>query len=289
MRNSMDLLRWDDFRYFISVAATSSLRISAELLGISAATLSRHICALEKNLNTVLFIRKTSGLSLTQDGVKLFEQCKKIQTIVKDIKNENEDALLEQEVRLACIPCMAYFKIIPSLEALKADIPHLKLILSTSPELSEMSNDNIDIAIRLSRPQTGRYLVRRIAQYNLFAYQSRRHQFELGVTPLILWGSFNGYSSRVNDVLTDRFKNHPVALLSNNLFNIIQAIHTGLGVGYLPDYVAQQYPDLIRVGDEASLPQHENVWMIIREEAQRRPCVRKLADHIADKATKLMS
>ncbi|WP_320821889.1 LysR family transcriptional regulator, partial [Reinekea sp.] len=268
-------LNWEQLRYFISTAATGSLRISSEQLGVSTATLSRHIAALEQSLKLLLFNRKTTGLELTADGQMLFAQGKKMQSIVADISHLAVEDQQTQEIRLASIPCLAHFLLLPALPDFQQRWPSLKLVLNTSPELSELNEFNIDIAIRLSRPQSGRFLVRRISQFNLAAYQKVGQALHLDAAPpLILWGSFNGYSSRINDILTQRYRAHREVLLSNNLFDIIQAIQSGVGIGYLPDYVAAQIEGIERVADIDDLPQ-QDVWMVIREDAQRRASVRE--------------
>ena len=275
-------LNWEQLRYFISTAAAGSLRVSSEQLGVSTATLSRHITALEQSLSLLLFHRKTTGLDLTSDGHLLLEHCKKMQSVASDIMHLTVDNQQAQEIRLASIPCLAHFLLLPALPDFQQRWPTLKLVLNTSPELSELNEFNIDIAIRLSRPQSGRFLVRRISQFNLAAYQKVDQALHLDpAPPLILWGSFHGYSSRVNDLLTQRYRQHREVLLSNNLFDIIQAIQSGVGIGYLPDYVAAQIEGIERVADIDDLAQ-QDVWMVIREDAQRRASVREFADYICE-------
>jgi DNA-binding transcriptional LysR family regulator len=249
---------------------------------VSSATLSRHILSLEKSLKVVLFTRRTSGLSLTADGEKLLQQCKQIQSIITNINEHAVDDQAEQEIRVASIPCLAHFKLIPAMSSFNKQWPNLKLVLNSSPELSEFGESSIDVAIRLSRPESGRYLVRRISQFGLAAYQAKDKTLNSGSpVPLILWGSFQGYSSRVNDALMQVFPDHRVAMLSNSLFDIIQAINSGLGIGYLPEYVASHYPDLQRIREVKDLPA-QDVWMVIKEEAERRRCVREFADHLVE-------
>jgi len=282
MNQLVDKLSWDDLRYFVSTANTSSLRLSAQNLGISTATLSRHLITLEENLSSVLFLRKTTGLELTAAGVALFEQCKKIQAVIAEIGHDVNNEQAEQEVRLASIPCIAHYKVIPAMASFNARCPSLKLIVNTSPELSELSDSNVDIALRLSRPQSGRFLIRRLSQFSLSAFQAHNTNFHKTETPpVILWGSFHGYTSRINEMLINQFPNHRIALMSNNLFNIIQGVRSGLGISILPDYVACHFPDLEKVDNVADLP-NQDVWMVIREEAQRRAAVRNLADYIAE-------
>ena len=81
---------------FSAVALAGSLAAATRAGANSQATLSRHIAALEAELNVTLFERRGDGLELTQTGTNLFEHAKIVE------RSANEFALAaagqEQEV-----------------------------------------------------------------------------------------------------------------------------------------------------------------------------------------------
>ena len=79
-------MEWDDLRHFLAVARTGSLTDAARALRSSAATVSRHIEALEEKLGAQLFERRSTGYLLTETGTAV---------LAKD--EESEEAVLSLE------------------------------------------------------------------------------------------------------------------------------------------------------------------------------------------------
>lgn len=64
---------WDWVKAFVVVAEKGSLASAAAQLGITGATLSRQIAALEKCLGYRLFLRTRSGMAATPEAQALLE------------------------------------------------------------------------------------------------------------------------------------------------------------------------------------------------------------------------
>ena len=74
--------------YFVVVAEELNITRAAEKLCISQPPLSNQIKALEKELNTTLFIRGKRHLQLTESGKLLYRQAKEILSLVDKSSNE---------------------------------------------------------------------------------------------------------------------------------------------------------------------------------------------------------
>ncbi len=64
-------------KYFVKTAETLNFSEAARLLFITQSTLSQQIRALEQELGTMLFVRDSHGVVLTESGEKLLPQAKK--------------------------------------------------------------------------------------------------------------------------------------------------------------------------------------------------------------------
>ncbi|HRK02620.1 MAG TPA: LysR family transcriptional regulator [Oligoflexia bacterium] len=69
---------WNHVFYFSEVAAHGSIKNAAPKLHLSPSTLSTHISQLEKDLAIKLFHRRHRKLSLTAEGVKLYQYAKQM-------------------------------------------------------------------------------------------------------------------------------------------------------------------------------------------------------------------
>ena len=63
---------WDKLRIFHAAAEAGSFTHAGEALSISQSAVSRHISALERDLNVPLFHRHARGLVLTEQGELLY-------------------------------------------------------------------------------------------------------------------------------------------------------------------------------------------------------------------------
>jgi DNA-binding transcriptional LysR family regulator len=69
-------INWNHLYAFHEVAKVQSLKKGAKGIGLASSTLSEQLKKFEENLEVKLFIRSSKGLSLTQEGSKLFERSK---------------------------------------------------------------------------------------------------------------------------------------------------------------------------------------------------------------------
>lgn len=59
---------WDNLRYFLELSRACKLTAAARRLGVDHTTVSRRVEALEKSMDTALFVRAVTGYSLTEAG-----------------------------------------------------------------------------------------------------------------------------------------------------------------------------------------------------------------------------
>jgi len=71
---------WELYRSFLGVLKEGSLSGAARQLGITQPTVGRHIAALEKSLNVVLFTRSASGLMPTAVALTLRAHAETMET-----------------------------------------------------------------------------------------------------------------------------------------------------------------------------------------------------------------
>ncbi|GGK40698.1 LysR family transcriptional regulator [Salinarimonas ramus] len=272
MAEDLNRIDWDDLRLFLVVARMPSLRVAADVLGVSAATLSRHVATLEQRLGTPLFLRRSRGLELSREGEALFARCEEIERIVGRAAELDVGASRFQEVHLGCVPALARL-IVPALPRFATGWPDLRLVLAASAEVGDFEASEVDIAVRLTRPKKGRFTVRRVASMPLSVWGRADGPAD---RPLVLWGPANGHASRLDALVQERAPDRRVAFVTNELSSFVGALRAGLGQGVLPDVVAREHPELVRMDGFGSLPEEE-VWIVTREEARRRASVRQLA------------
>lgn len=91
-------------RYFIQIAREGNMSRAAEVLHVSQPTLSKQMTDLESELGKKLFIRTSSGLNLTDEGMLLRKRAEDILEMVDKTTDEfnSLDNITGGDVQIGC-------------------------------------------------------------------------------------------------------------------------------------------------------------------------------------------
>jgi DNA-binding transcriptional LysR family regulator len=250
---------WDKLRIFHAVADAGSLTHAGDVLHLSQSAVSRQIRALEEGLNTTLFHRHARGLILTEQGELLFDATKqmsrRLDTAAARIRDSEEEVF--GELRVTTTIGFGSLWLAPRLPALYEKYPNLKIDLMLEERLLDLPMREADVAIRMKEPSQADLIRRRLMSINMRLYASPRYLEENG-TPSSLEEmrthrliSQNPGSAQVSAgaLLVRELMSYEIGstLTVNNYFGVLQGVIHDLGIGLLPDYLTQDFPDLVRV------------------------------------------
>ena len=97
----MQITDWTDFGLFAAVARNGALSGAARETGLSQATLSRRMTALEQRLGRRLFAHGPAGYTPTAEGRDLLERAKKMEAAARDIAQWNAGRMGPPRVRVS--------------------------------------------------------------------------------------------------------------------------------------------------------------------------------------------
>ena len=144
----MDQLR--ALRYFCKVVETGSFTKAAESFSVPASSLSRRIADLEKSLGANLLKRTTRVVQVTEIGRAYYDQ---VQDVLAQLASSDESVRAYQAsptgtLRISTMVTFGEEILMPLLHEFKHLYPEITLDVSFSDELSTLSRDEVDIAIR---------------------------------------------------------------------------------------------------------------------------------------------
>jgi len=156
MRDSHDLA---DIAIFSAVAELRSMTAAADHLGLSKATVSKHVSALEAHLGVRLLSRTTRSLRLTEVGARFHLRC---QVILADLKAaeadvQGYDGQPQGQLRITAPSALGALHIAPTLGRFLDRYPDIVLDLRLSDRELDLLEDDLDLAIRVTigPPQGG--------------------------------------------------------------------------------------------------------------------------------------
>jgi DNA-binding transcriptional LysR family regulator len=284
---------WDKLRIFHAVADAGSLTHAGESLHLSQSAVSRQIRALEESLNTTLFHRHARGLILTEQGELLFDatsaMSRRLDTAEARIRDSEEEVF--GELRVTTTTAFGSLWLVPRLPKLYERYPELKIDLNLEERVLDLPMREADVAIRMKEPSQADLIRRRLMSVRMRLYATPQYLDEkgrledvsgLGDHRLICQNTSSfqvaAGASLVQELLTH---NVPSLLTVNNYFGVLQGVLANLGIGVLPDYVIQDFPQIERV-----LPEVESnevpVFLAFPEELRHSKRIAAFRDFVTD-------
>ncbi len=284
---------WDKLRIFHAVAEKGSLTHAGDVLHLSQSAVSRQIRALEESLSVTLFHRHARGLILTEQGELLFDattqMVRRLDATAARIRDSEDEVF--GELRVTTTMGFGTLWLAPRLARLYEKYPALKIDLMLEERVLDLPMREADVAIRMKEPSQADLIRKRLMQIKMQMFATPEYLESHG-TPL----SMDDFSSHrlisqhagtaqvaAGALLVAELMTHdiPSTLTVNNYFGVLQAVLNHLGIGVLPDYLAEDFPNLVRV-----LPEIESaevpVFLAYPEELRHSKRVAAFRDFVTE-------
>ncbi|CUX10846.1 HTH-type transcriptional regulator DmlR [compost metagenome] len=283
-------MNWDDVRLFLSVARSGQFLSAARKLGVNHATLSRRISALEAAIGTQLFLRSTNGCELTEEGQRLLAGAERMETEMLNAQANlgRVDTAVAGTVRIGAPDGLGVSFLAPRLGRLTARYPDLKIQLVPVPRSFSLSQREADIAITIERPEQGRLMFSKLTDYSLGLYASADYLTEYGTPADIEALKRHRRIGYVEDLIFSPSLNFTGEIMRDwdAAFEIssatgqTEAVRSGAGIGILHNYIAGQYPELLRIMPHLTISR--SYWTAYHESARQLVRVRTVVDFLQE-------
>jgi DNA-binding transcriptional LysR family regulator len=159
----------DLLKAFREVAERGSFSRAATMLGVSKATVSKHIAQLEERFGIRLLNRSTRSVSLTDAGQLLLERSRPLMEMVELTQQELQEHADRPRGRLRITgPHGLAQSAFPSLLGeFMQTYPEVHVSLHLSNRVIDLVEEGVDVALRLGRIRDEKLIVRRLHQMNL--------------------------------------------------------------------------------------------------------------------------
>ncbi|MFS2122723.1 LysR family transcriptional regulator [Pseudomonas sp. Pseusp97] len=239
---------------FVRAVDLGSFAAAADALEMSAPMVGKHVRFLEDRLGAQLLVRSTRRQSLTEAGRIYYERCRALLADAEaaDILAAGEVAEPRGRLRVAMPVHFGRRCVAPVLLELAQRYPQLELDLRFSDRLTDLAEEQIDLAIRTGEPQPREGVIaRRIGRQRMvvcaapgyLAGQGRPRSIEeLAAHQVLVYHR----SGRINPWLFPRDRQPPVEFAPNSrlrfddLAAIADAAIRGLGLAWLPYWLVRE-------------------------------------------------
>jgi LysR family transcriptional regulator for bpeEF and oprC len=143
--------RLDALRVFCTVVDAGGFRRAADRLGISTASVTNHIAALEARFRVKLLHRTTRSMSLTDEGRQCYESAARLLAEVHDLEHLLRRSTTAPSGLLRVdLPGIIGTRIVaPQLPRFLQAYPEVSVQLSANDRLTDMVEDGVDVLVRI--------------------------------------------------------------------------------------------------------------------------------------------
>lgn len=291
----MDL--FDQMRTFVRIVDTGRLGAAAKSRGLSIAAVSRQLAALEDDLGTVLVVRSTRRLALTDSGRRWYQYCA---TALNELDAARADVADGAEARgtvvVSAPVSFGFVLVAPAVEQASRGHPGLTIELRLQDHAINLLGDGVDIAVRVGMvlPDSSSVVAHRLITFRRAVlgsadYLRRRgtpkHPNDLAKHALLIhtqasasftrWQFTNG---------SEQVEIYPKSRLQSTSPVVLREwARSGAGITMIPDWFAG---DLKRVLTDWPTPEI-TAYAIHRAEARGAAKIRVVLDALAEAVSTL--
>ncbi|WP_296945237.1 LysR family transcriptional regulator [uncultured Massilia sp.] len=291
--------RFDAMRAFARVVETGSFTQAARTLDMSKTSVTQLVQQLEARLRVKLLHRTTRKVNVTPDGAVYYERVLRILADMSDAETNLPSAstLPRGRLRVDVPSPLASMLLVPALPGFHAQYPDIQLELGVSDRPVDVIGENVDCVLRGGVLADQSLVARHVGDLQLGVYAAPSylaraglpaHPRDLEAAPHQVVG-FRWSSTGRNVPVTMTRGDETVRVAGRYVLGIdegnayLAAGVAGLGVLWLPDYMAQAHAargDLVRLFADwrlAPMPMHL-AWPPSRHVSPR---LRVFADWVA--------
>lgn len=274
-------MNWDDARIFLAVAREGSFSRAAKSLNVQHSTVSRRIRFLEKSLATSLVERNSTGFNLTEAGEELEYFARRIEREVLSIEGaiggQSDD--VAGELRVTAIANMASTVLMPYFARFSAAYPRINLNIQVTNNNVSLAQRDADVALRQTNTPLETLFGARLTTVASAVYGSddycaalkagRVEEKWIGVDCCVYHREWTKLARPRAD--------HEICVDDTQL--TVAAMKEGLGVAYLPCFLGDSDPGLVRFREPEK--QHDlGLWLLYHRDLRNNKRVALFRQHM---------
>ena len=280
----------NDLLVLLAVSRTAKFTTAAHNLGLTHSTVSRRIAALEKSLGGRVLARSDDGWELTDLGERAVAVAEQMETAVAELESPGQGPeTVSGVVRMTATDGFSAYVASPAVAKLRRRHPGLSVEIVTVTRQALQQRSGLDIEVVVGEPRVHRAEAIELGDYELGLYASRDYLAANGTPASVEEVSdhrlvyFVDSMLQVDDLDAPRrlFPEMKDALTSTNVFVHVEATRAGAGIGFLPCFMADRHPDLVRLFPD-SVAERLPYWMVLRPDSMRRPAIAAVVQRLKD-------
>ncbi|MCP5087483.1 MAG: LysR family transcriptional regulator [Rhodobacteraceae bacterium] len=280
-------MHWDDARVFLAFAREGSFSAAAKRLGVQHSTISRRIHALEKDIATPLVERSASGYVLTAAGEDLRASASRMEQELLSFEatSTGQSNVAAGELRVTAIANMASTVLMPIFARFSSAHPSINLRLDVTNDSVRLAERDADVALRQTNAPGETLIGTRLTTVASTVYGSRDYCAAVkagrNVEKWIGVDCCDYHRDWTKEACPEA--DHVFSVDETSL--TAAALKEGLGVGYLPCFMGDRDPALVRYREPEQ--KHDlGLWLLYHRDLRNTKRVTLFREHMQQEIRK---
>lgn len=264
-------MNWNDLKYFLALYREGSLNSAAAKLKVNSTTVARRIQQLELDLGCCLFHRQNGRYILSDDSTEVLQVATELeqQFSMLDQRLGGRDQALSGSLRVTSVSTFINGYLLSRIGDFQRRYPNIQLELIADASQLSLTRREADIAIRMGRPDSGNLVISKLLDIAYSVYDKPDADRDRPLKER-QWVCLDEQYADLAEArwVAQNFKNASAVLRTNVGLGSVEAVRQGIGVAYLPCFLAESYgltrmspPQLLR---ELWLLQHPELTQLAR-------------------------
>ena len=254
------------------------------MLSVEHATVARRIVALEEFLGIPLVDRRGRRWTLTCEGERIAAIAEKMEAEARAVARAADGARSELSgtVTISAPPALAAYLLTAPLVDLQNRHPRLTIRLIGEARTASLDGGEADIAIRLTRPDSGDLTITKLGKMDFRLYATPSY---LAVTTEENW-RFIGYDEPLarapQQAAIEAFaRGRLFSFYGSNLELQQAAARSGGGIAALPDFMGEHDAALVPVPPGGLLISRD-IWLLVHSDLKRAAPIQVISKRLAE-------
>ncbi|MDO7896558.1 LysR family transcriptional regulator [Pseudomonas citrulli] len=155
--------RFQEMQVFVAVALESGFSAASRRLGLSAASVTRAVAALEQRIGTPLLVRTTRNVYLSEAGLRFLEDCRRILNDLQEAEDSAAGSHVQPRGQLTITAPVLFGQsfVTPLLVDYLQQFPEVCINALLLDRNVNMVEEGIDVAVRIGElPDSNQHAVR---------------------------------------------------------------------------------------------------------------------------------
>ncbi len=283
----------------VKISEGKGLSEAARLLNLSPSAVSKGLAVMEENLGVPLIQRTTRSFQLTEAGEYFVSRASDLLKEFDDIVNTTCGYFNHPHgaLKITCSVAFGYAHLIDIFEEYRKKNHDVELILDLDDHLTNLNENNVDIALRITATPPQNYAARKLSKISwLYCaspdYLARKgsptKRTELASHECLIYPGLTP-ALRYNDIASP----HPQCAIkprtpvqANSSLLLLKAALSGQGIAWLPSYLISQHIDAgalvpLKLDGKYAYPTH-SLYALYFPSKFRNPKVRSFIDFLVE-------